>query len=94
MPITQTLVKQPSENRLFSMEFAPLMAEGSTLISVTSAASTPAGLTVGANAVSGTKATVRLSAGTAGVLYKVTMVVVDSDGNTLEGEGLLQVKDL
>ena len=92
---TPSLVKQPAENRLYSMEFAPLLAHGETIASVSSVVSSPAGLTaVGAPAVSTTQAQQRFSGGTAGVTYKVTFVVVTSASNTLEGEGNLVVRDI
>lgn len=93
-----TLVKQPSESRLFSMDFAALLARGETVSSVSSVSITPTTSsplsTSGAAAVSGTSAQQRLTGGLAGTRYKVTFVVVTSLSNTLEGEGYLHVKDL
>lgn len=92
---TQTLLKQPGENRLYSMEFAALLAEGETLSNVLSVSISPSGLTTsGSPSYSGTIAQQRLYGGTAGVLYKVTFTVTTSQSNTLQGEGYLQVKDL
>lgn len=92
---TQTLIKQPGENRLYSMDFAALLAEGETLDNVLSVAATPTGLTLsGSAAYSGSIAQQRIYGGTAGQLYKITFTVTTTSGNTLQGEGLLQVKDL
>lgn len=90
-----SLIKQPSESRLYSMDFSALLAKGETLSSVSSVVSTPAGLTLsGAASVSGVFAQQRITGGTSGIEYIVTFVVLTSAGNTLEGEGILQVKDL
>lgn len=90
----QTLIKQPAESRLYSMDFSNLLAPGETLSSVTSVTADVAGLTLGSPTCSGVFAYSQISSGTADVRYKVTFVVVTSAGNTLEGEGTLQVKDL
>lgn len=90
-----TLIKQPSENRLYSMDFAANLDEGETILSVSSVVAAPPGLTLsGSASASGTRASQRILGGTDGVLYKVTFIVVTSSGNTLEGEGFLRVKEL
>jgi len=89
-----SLIKQPSESRLYTMEFAPNLAAGETVTSVSSCTASPAGLTLTGAAASGTKATVRISGGTADTTYKVTFVVITSASNTLEGEGYLVVRQL
>jgi hypothetical protein len=90
----ETLVKQPAESRLFSMDFSPLMATGETISAVSSCTALPTGLTISGAATSGQVATARIAAGTAGTKYKVTFVVTTSAGNTLEAEGVLQVRNL
>ena len=96
MPAAQTLIKQPAESRLYTMDFSQNLASGVTLSSVTSVAASPSGLTLsGAAAVSNdVYAQQQISGGTAGIVYTVTFVVVDSQGNTLEGEGKLQVRSI
>jgi hypothetical protein len=90
-----TLIKQPSENRLYTMDFSAMLAAGETVTAVSSVVATPAGLTLnGAAIVNGALASQRISGGTSGAEYKVTFVVTTSGGNILEGEGFLQVKDL
>lgn len=90
----QSLVKQPGENRLYDMDFSPLLAEGETLSSCT-VASTPVGLTLSGSAtVSGSTASQRISGGTSGTRYKLTFTAVTSAGNTVEADGILQVRDL
>ena len=90
-----TLIKQPSESRLYTMEFAANLDEAETITGVSSVVAAPSGLTLdGPPGFSGTKATQRIAGGTNGVLYKVTFVVTTSNGNTLEGEGHLRVREL
>lgn len=91
---SETLVKQPAESRLFSMDFSPLLASGETLASVVSVTGLPVGLTIGAASYSGQVASARISGGTTGTRYKITFLVTTSAGNTVESEGVLQVKDL
>jgi len=94
---TPSAVKQPAESRLFAMDFTALLGVGETLAGVTSVTALPASpaLTLsGAATYSGAFASQRILGGTAGVRYKVTFVVTTSASNTLEGEGILQVKDL
>ena len=92
-----SLVKQPSENRVYVMDFSGLMSKGETIASVTSVTYTgpDVALTLsGPVTYSGVYAQQRIEGGTSGIKYKVTFVVTTSLGNTLQGEGLLQVKDL
>lgn len=88
-----TLEKQASESLLYDMEFLGRLDEGETLSTVTSFTGSPSGLTIGSASVSGTRAQARISAGTAGTKYKITVVVTTSASNTLEGEGYLFVRD-
>lgn len=90
-----TLIKQPTESRLYTMEFASNMEESETITAVSSVTATPSGLTLSGGAgFNGTRATQRISGGVAGTRYKVTFVVTTSNGNTLEGEGYLRVTEL
>lgn len=90
-----SLIKQPSESRLFAMDFSANLAAGESLASVVSVTVDKAGLTItDPPTYGGTKAQQRISGGTAETRYKVTFVVTTSAGNTLEGEGILQVMDL
>jgi len=95
MPYVPSVIKQPAESRLFTMEFAALLATGETLAGVTSVTDDPTGtLTLTGETYSGSQASVRIAGGTDGVTYKITFVVTTSAGNTLEAEGLLKVEDL
>lgn len=95
MAYIPTLTKQPAEDRLFEMEFVGLLGPDETLNGVISVTATPTGLTLsGAPTYEGSIAKQRISGGTNGTTYKVTFVVTTSEGNTLEGEGKLKVRDL
>lgn len=77
------------------MDFSALMAEGESITTVDSVTAVPSGLTfVGPAVAAGTRAQQRISGGTDKVAYKVTIRVSTSGGNTLEGEGILQVRDI
>ena len=88
------LLKQPAESRLYAMDFSANMAAADTISSITSVTATPTGLTLGTAAVSGQRVQFRISSGTGGTQYKITVVIVTSAGDTLETEGYLEVKDL
>ena len=87
------LEKQPAESLLYDMEFVGRMEDGTTITAVDSVTGSPSGLTIGTASYSGTRAQFRVSGGTAGTKYKITVVVTTSDSNTLEGEGNLFVRD-
>jgi len=91
----QTLIKQPGESRLFSMDFSGLLAVGEDIATIDSVTADIAGLTFpGGSLIAGTFAQFRVEDGVSGIRYKITVVVTTTQGNVLEGEGILQVKDL
>ena len=92
-----TVIKQPSESRLYTMEFAALLGSGetlSTVVSVTVDKATTPVLAISGQVVSGSQLQFRLAGGLNGTKYKVTGVVTTSAGNTLEGEGIVQLEDI
>lgn len=95
---TPTLIKQPAESRLYTMDFTPLLSEGIVLASVVSVAQAHDAdadpLVINAPTFVGPHATTRVSGGESGNKYKLTFLVTDSAGNTLESEGYLQVVNL
>ena len=102
-PITglEALVKQPSESRLYTFDFTALLSTN-TISSVTSIVQINQNLVSGSSALTlGSPTTdntslvqIRVEDGTDLEDYKLTAIIVDSGGNTLEGEGLLRVRDL
>jgi hypothetical protein len=95
---TPSLVKQPSESRLYQMDFSGNMTSGEAITAVVSfTADTPEGadaLVISEITGSGQVASARIAGGEAGFKYKVTVRVTTDGGNTLEAEGILQLKDL
>lgn len=89
----ETLKKQPSESRLYTMDFSANLTTSETLASVTSVTADVSGLTIGTPVLGSRSAQVRISGGTADVVYKVTWIVVTSAGNTLEAEGYLRIEN-
>jgi hypothetical protein len=92
-----TVIKQPSESRLFTMEFAALLADGETVTGITSVTVAPvtaSPLTASGNTFAGTQIQFRLAGGLETTRYKVTAIITTSSGNTLEGEGLVQCDQL
>lgn len=94
---TPTVRKQPGDSRLYSMVFSALLARGETVTGVDSVAITPTTASMlvvsGSATYTDTTALVRLEDGLSGQKYKVTIVVSTSAGNTLEGEGYVQLED-
>lgn len=92
------LVKQPSESRVYAVDFSANLTSSETIAAspAPTVTATPSGLTITsvASDTTGKKVQFRVSGGTNGIQYKVTSVVVTSLGNTLEEEGILIVKDL
>lgn len=90
-----TLIKQPSESRVYALNFRALLAPGDAVDTVTALTAEPAAeLTLGTPAVASPRVKVRIADGVAGRQYKVTCVVVTTGGDTLEAEGDLEVIDL
>ena len=102
----RVLVKHPSESVLFGVDFGKLLASGETLSGVTVTAS-PAGLTIGSPAVqvsafvdeftgltvaANEGAKVRISSGTAGIDYTLTVTGTTSASNTRVFVATLQVR--
>lgn len=97
MTSVPSVIKQPTESRLYTMDFSGVMAPGETILSITSVTvdkTTVPALSISGQVFSGVLAQFRLAAGQAGTRYKVTVIVVTSAGNTLEGEGFVQCEDI
>lgn len=99
------LEKQPTESRLYDMDFGPRLAAAEAVSSLTSvtqqevdqdtgARSPTTDLTISDQAISGQLAQARIAGGVNGKLYLVTFLVTTDLGNTVEAEGLLLVRDI
>lgn len=94
------IIKQPAEQLVYEFDFSSRLGAGS-LASIDSVAITPRGqvaqllaLTVGAQAVAGAAARLRLDGGTDGELYLLTITVADASGQRHQLEAEFAVIDL
>jgi hypothetical protein len=101
-----TLDKQPSEDRLYDMDFSPRLAVTELLNAIPTmieetvdqddgSVTSSTDLTFGTPTISGQIAQCRISGGLDGVLYKVTFQNAGTDfANLVEAEGFLLVQDI
>ncbi len=92
--------KQPAETIRVVFDFTDVMASAATVASITSIGATncnvvqsSASLTVSGQSYAGKKVTCFAAGGTSGESYKLTAIAVDSDGQTLELDGYVEVLD-
>lgn len=76
--------KSPTDSDLFDLDCTDAMRASENVSSITSITATPAGLTLGTPVHDGKRVQCRISGGTAGVTYKVSLVWVSDLGNTYE----------
>jgi hypothetical protein len=98
--VIQTIQKQPSEVVKIVFDFTDVLGSAATIASITSITSTNCGvvsgsvaLTLSGQTFAGKKVACFGAAGTAGETYKQTAIAVDSDGQTLELDGYVEVVD-
>ena len=94
--MSKPLQKQPSESRLYTMNFEGNLASGETITGITSVSGDPAGLTISGQAIvtpASKKITFRVAGGTDGNSHKITAIVTTSASNTLEGECTMVIGD-
>lgn len=95
-----TLQKQPFEERLFAFDFSSKMNAEATIVSIISiiAELLDGGgfnvLTINSQLAAGQKVQALYGGGNNGQVYKVTCKCTDSDGQELEMEGKLKVKEI
>jgi len=95
----ERLCKQPSENLKFRMKFASRLDSSETIYSISSITSeTRAGetsdLSISDSGIeSGTSINFWIASGTSGESYRVEVKVVTTASQTMEGDGILQVRD-
>lgn len=83
------------ESRLYSMDFAALLARGETITGVTSVQPdlvTAPPLVIGSAVYSGTLVQFRISGGRTDTRYLITVLATTSSSNTIEGQGYLQCR--
>lgn len=96
--MTTVVQKQPGEERILAFEFVDALATGATLSSITSVTPTSQGLvsgstliTLGTAVIDGTDVKVLVSGGTDKEAYQITCLVVDSEGQLLDADAILNV---
>lgn len=82
MPSANTLIKDPDESQLYSVDFVNLLASGESLSTVSSVTSSPSDLTISGETISGTKVVFRAAAGSSGSIYDIIVTVTTSNSNT------------
>ena len=98
----ETAVKQPSEKRMFTMDFSAKMNTNETIETSTPAPAVTSIKTCGATSdlaitdltISGQIMTMLIADGTSGVRYRVEVILTTSLGYILEGDGILKVSDV
>ncbi len=99
----QELCKQPSEKRKFAMEFANLLSDNEEVSSINSithekidGSTSDLSLslqTITDGSATNSRVTVWIEGGTAITLYRIEVIVTTTNGQILEGDGLLKVTD-
>jgi hypothetical protein len=99
--MAEELYKQPSESRLYHFVFSNLLVSGEAISSISSITQINYGkingstdLTLSDQSFSDDTVQVRILAGTQNESYKLTTIVITSNGNTLELDGILHIKEL
>ena len=93
------LTKQPYEERVLEIDLVDVLASGDTVASVTSLAAAVVSPGVGAVTItspvaSGTKVQGKYTGGTDTENYRITLRVATTNGDKVEGDAMLYVRDL
>jgi hypothetical protein len=92
----QNLVKQASEKRQYTMNFANLMSTNETISNIDSVTSELRGggatdLIITNEAISGQTVTMWIEGGTKAHTYRVEVIITTNGSQILEGDGLLKI---
>lgn len=95
------LIKQPGEVRNFFMDFGKVLDTGETISSIVSVVAISLGdvigsaaLTVAGYSIVGDGVQIEFRDGTHRERYRVEVQVITSSADTIEGEGILLVKEM
>ena len=89
-----TLIKQPSETKIYQIDFTNLLDTGDSIASVTSVLEeTTEDLTIGTDSIVSKAVQFSVDGGVDGTTYHLEAIVVTTNGETLEGDGYLFVTD-
>ncbi len=94
----EILVKQPSEVRQYTMDFTALLSGAEVISSISSIGSTLRGggssdLTVYNEVKTDDSVVFWVSGGTNNSTYRIEIIVITDASQTIEGDGLLSVRD-
>lgn len=94
----EMVVKQPSEVRQYVMDFSNPLESSESILGISSVTHTLRGggvsdLTVYNESVSGQTVIIWVSGGTDRNTYRIEIIVTTDANQTLEGDGLLSVRD-
>lgn len=87
------LYKQPTETKIFGIEFENQLASGDSLSSITSVTEATAAITIASTSISGTQVLGTYSGGVDGTTYHIVAIVVTTNGETIEVDVYLRVVD-
>lgn len=87
------LYKQPTETKIFDIEFEDQLASGDSLASITSVTESTGAITIASTSITGTKVRGTYSGGVDGTTYHIVAIVVTTNGETLEVDVYLAVVD-
>ncbi|RDH86372.1 MAG: hypothetical protein DIZ78_09385 [endosymbiont of Escarpia spicata] len=93
------LTKQPYEERVLEIDLVDVLASGDTVASVTSLAAAVVSpgtgtVTITSPVASGTKVQGKFADGTDDENYRIKLRVVTTNGDLIEGDAMLYVRDL
>jgi len=97
----ETAVKQPSEKRMFTMDFSAKMNTAETIEATTPAPAVTStmscdgvsDLTITDINITGQLVTMLIAGGTSGIRYRIAVVITTNLGYILEGDGILKVSN-
>lgn len=87
------LYKQPTETKIFDIEFSHQLASGDSLSSITSVTDQAGVLSISSTSITGTKVRGTYAGGVDGTTYHIVAIVVTANGETLEVDVYLRVID-
>lgn len=87
------LYKQPSETKIFYIEFENQLASGDSLSTITSVLEATGDITIASTSITGTTVKATYSGGTDGTTYTIVAIVVTANGETIETDVYLRVID-
>ena len=87
------LYKQPSEAKVYSIEFADQLATGDSLSAITSITESTGDITIAGETIVGTLVQATFSGGDNGTTYHIECIVTTDSGETIEVDVYLRVLD-